>query len=188
MPSDSFSSKLCNPFAADVFPDGESRGDPLLTLHHEAQERLEDLIAEAAHLPPSAVRQEDGRVILLKAPRAGYGKSHLISRLEAGGTAPAFIMTLEFDPGQTLTWKSLLDQVLARLHTASPDGSPTWLDLVARRTFAMVNAGMIQAGKIPCADPAAATVALAERAVELFDFARPDQSVALQEDQCVYER
>ena len=178
MASDSFSTKLCNPFDADIFPDGESSADAGLTLHHDAEERLEELIAQAAHEPPSAVRQGNGRVILLKAPRAGYGKSHLLSRLQAGDSPLSFVVALEFDPEQTLSWKFLLDQVLTALHQPGADGSASALDLIARRTFAMVNAGMIRAGKIPCAHPEEAAVSLEERSAELFDFGKTDQPVA----------
>ena len=177
MASDSFSTKLCNPFAADIFPDGDS-SDDRLTLHHEAQDRLEELIAQAAHEPASAVRQGNGRVILLKAPRAGYGKSHLLGRLQAEARHASFVVALEFDPEQTLSWKFLLDQVLTALHQPGAGGSASALDLIARRTFAMVNAGMIRAGKIPCGHPEEAAASLEQRSAELFDFARTDQPVA----------
>ena len=178
MASDSFSTKLCNPFAADIFPDGDMPAEEQLTLHHEARDRLEELIAQAAHEPATAVRQGNGRVILLKAPRAGYGKSHLLSRLQGGDRSASFVVPLEFDPEQTLSWKSLLNQVLAALHQPEEGGNISALDFIARRTFAMVNAGMIRAGKIPCANPQEAAVSLEQRSAELFDFGKPDQPVA----------
>ena len=179
MASDSFSNKLCNPFAADIFPDGESPTDAGLTLHHDAQERLEELVAQAAHEPANAVRHGNGRIILLKAPRAGYGKSYLLSRLQAGTGSESFVLPLEFDPEQPLSWKSLFDQVLTSLHEPTAEGAPTVLDLIARRTFAMVNAGMIRTSKVPCEQPVEAAAALEARYAELFDFAKTDQPVAL---------
>ena len=178
MVSPSFSPKICNPFAADIFPDGNLTAGDHLTLHHEAQEQLEDLITQAAHEPASAVRQGNGRVVLLKAPRAGYGKSHLFSRLHGANPAACFLVPLEFDPEQTLSWKSLLDQVLTALHQPECGDTSPALDCISRRTFAMVNAGMIRAGNIPCANPEAAAASLEKRAGELLDFGQPDQPVA----------
>ena len=160
MASDSFSTKLCNPFAADIFPDGEAPADAGLILHHDAKEHLEELIAQAAHEPVSSVRKAQGRVILLRAPRAGYGKSYLISRLQPGTGGESFVLPLEFDPEEPLSWKSLFDQVLTALHEPIAEGMPTALDLIARRTFAMVNAGMIRSGKVPCEQPWEAAAAL----------------------------
>ncbi len=178
MASDSFSTKLCNPFAADIFPDGEAPADAGLILHHDAKEHLEELIAQAAHEPVSSVRKGQGRVILLRAPRAGYGKSYLISRLQPGTGGESFVLPLEFDPEEPLSWKSLFDQVLTALHEPIAEGMPTALDLIARRTFAMVNAGMLRTGKVPCEQPQEAAAALEARYVELFDFSKPDQPVA----------
>ena len=178
MASDSFSTKLCNPFSGDIFPDGDPATASSLTLHHDAEERLEELLAEAAQQPPGAVRHGNGRVILLKAPRAGYGKSHLLSRLQIADPLAFFVVPLEFDPGETLSWKSLLDQVFQILHQPGNAGAPAPLDLVARRTFAMANAGMIRAGKIPCGEPETAAVSLEQRFAELFDFTNPEQEVA----------
>ena len=178
MASDSFSTKLCNPFSEDIFPDGDPATASSLTLHHDAEERLEELLAEAAQQPPGAVRHGNGRVILLKAPRAGYGKSHLLSRLQIANPLAFFVVPLEFDPGETLSWKSLLDQVFQILHQPGNAGAPAPLDLVARRTFAMANAGMIRAGKIPCGEPETAAVSLEQRFAELFDFTNPEQEVA----------
>lgn len=176
MSPDSFSPKLCNPFAADIFPDGES--EETLTLHHEAQERLEELVAQAAHEPIGSVRHGQGRMVLLKAPRAGYGKSHLLHRLRAGAGSAAMVVPLEFDPEEKISWKPLLDQVLAALHEPMEGTNASALDQVARRTFAAVNAGMIRSGKVSCSQPEEAAAALEQRYMELFDFAKHDQPVA----------
>lgn len=179
MAPDSFSNKLCNPFSADIFPDGDLAADAGASMHPEAQERLEEVIAEAAHEPATGVRAGNGRIILLKAPRAGYGKSHLLNQLRTQERESAFVIALDFDPEQTISWKCLLDQVFAALHIPAADGPATLLDLVARRTFAMVNAAMIRIGRIPCGHPEDAATALAARSADLFDFSNPDQPVAL---------
>src|SRR5436190_7764485 len=98
MASDFFSPKLSNPFAADIFPDGEAASEASLSLHHTAEERLEEVVAQTAHEPAAMVKEGHGRVILLRAPRAGYGKSHLLHRLRQAGGAHAFVVPVELDP------------------------------------------------------------------------------------------
>ncbi len=178
MASQSFTTKLCNPFAADIFPDGETGADGTLTLHHDAEQRLEEEITQAAHEPSASVRSGPGRIILLKAPRAGYGKSYLLHRLRRGVAAEAIVIPIEFDPEEKIAWKPLLEQVLASLHEPLDPAGLTTLDYIARYTFAMVNAGLILNGKVPCAEPEQAAAALGQRYVELFDFSKKDQPVA----------
>ncbi len=179
MASDSFSTKLCNPFASDIFPDGEAASAGPIVLHHVAQDQLEELILQAAHEPVSSVRTGQGRVVLLRAPRAGYGKSHLLHRLRQGAAGDAILVPVEFDPGEKITWKPILDQVLNALHQTFSAEGITLLDHIARRTFASVNAGMIRAGKVPCEQPETAAAAVEQRYLELFDFAKTGQPVAV---------
>lgn len=178
MASDSFSTKLCNPFAADIFPDGEASADGTLTLHHDAGERLEEIIAQAVHEDSSAVKNGQGRVILLKAPRAGYGKSYLLHRLRHAGGGQSVVVPLALDAEEKIAWKPLFVQVLNLLHEPLEDRGPTALDHVARRTFAAVNAGMIRTSRVPCAEPEEAAAAVEHRYFELFDFGNHDQAVA----------
>jgi hypothetical protein len=179
MASDSFSTKLCNPFASDIFPDGEAEVEGPLVLHHVAQDQLEELILQAAHEPVSAVRTSQGRVVLLRAPRAGYGKSHLLHRLRQGSAGDAMLVPVEFDPEEKITWKPILDQVLNALHQTFSSEGITFLDHIARRTFATVNAGVIRAGKVPCEQPETAAAAVEQRYLELFDFSKTNQPVAV---------
>ncbi|MDB6069767.1 MAG: hypothetical protein JWL81_938 [Verrucomicrobiales bacterium] len=176
MASESFSNQLCNPFASDIFPDGVETGNTFLTLHQDAQEKLNQELAQAVHQNPTSVRQSQGRVILLRAPRAGYGKSHLLSGLLQADNA--FVIPVEFDPEAKIAWKPLFDQVLACLHQTSPGASLSQLDDIARHTFASVNAGMILSGKVPCAVPEEAAATVRSRYRDLFDFAKKDQPVA----------
>ncbi len=179
MSSDPSPNLLCNPFSADIFPEGDpAAADAGLSLHLEAQERLEEWIAEAAAEDPASVRHPGSRIILLKAPRAGYGKSHLLSQLPPQASSPAIFIPVEIDPDEAISWKWLFDQVLPALHGADAAHSPTPLDLIARRTFAAMNAGLIQSGKIPCENPTEAVASLESHAAELFDFAKTDQPVA----------
>ena len=178
MSSEPFSNKLCNPFAADIFPEGDAAALAGASLHHEAQERLEALIAEAAAEPNTASRQTSSRIILLKAPRAGYGKTHLLSQLSDNAREQAFLIPLQINPDQAFSWKMLLEQVVHALHHSGEPPNPTPLDLIARRAFAFTNASLIRKGKIPCENPEEAAASLILHAAELFDFAGTDQPVA----------
>lgn len=178
MASDSFSPKLCNPFAADIFPDGEAIAGVPVSLHHAAEERLEEVMAQATHEPATTVRESQGRVILLRAPRAGFGKSHLLHRLRHAGGVHAFVVTVQLDPEEKIAWKSLMDQVLAGLHGPVDETGVTALDHVARRTFALVNAALIRSGQVPCGQPEEAATAVEEQYLSLFDFNSTGQPVA----------
>ena len=148
MAPDSFSTKTLQSLRRGYLSRWEPTGEEPLTLHHDAQERLEEVLAQAAHEPSSNVRQGQGRVILLRAPRAGYGKSHLLHHLRASHGTQAMIVPVEFDAEEKITWKPLFDQVLTALHEPLADGT-TALDHVARRTFAALNAAMLRTGKVP---------------------------------------
>jgi hypothetical protein len=178
MASDFFSPKLCNPFAADIFPDGEAVAGDSVSLHHAAEERLEEAIAQATHESAATVREGHGRVILLRAPRAGYGKSHLLHRLRNAGGAQAFVVPVAMDSGEKITWKPLMDQVLAALHAPADGNGATALDHVARRTFALVNAALLRSGQVPCDQPEAAATAVEQQYFTLFDMGQAGQPVA----------
>lgn len=182
MASAPFSPKLSNPFAADIFPDGEAANGSPLSLHHTAEERLEEMVDQTAHEPVASVKTGQGRVILLRAPRAGYGKSHLLHRLRETGETKAFVIPVTLDPEEKIGWKVLLDQALAALHLPvdpDKDTGVTVLDYVARRTFALVNAEMIRSGQVPCGQPEESARAVEAQYLTLFDFAQAGQPVAV---------
>ena len=167
-----------NPFAADVYPDGYGARTGVQVLHGAAEERLREMVGGAAE----RVQQLDGSegggtVVLLRAVRAGFGKSHLLARLEATAGDVAAVVRVEPDASGEVSWSSLLWQVLAAWHRSGAD-RVSRLDVLARGLFALVNEGLIAGRRVPCAQPETAMAALRERAVELFDFSDPEQAVA----------
>lgn len=167
-----------NPFAADIYPDGLPAVSGPATLHSGAMNELKALVDHAGRRL-QAERADDGgsTVVLLRAPRAGFGKSHLLARLSAELGEKAFVVAVPFDREREVLWSALLWQVLETFHRGRA-GELSLLDLVTRRVFAIVNQRMIVERQIPCAHPREALAALETRFVELFDFSNPAQPVA----------
>lgn len=167
-----------NPFAADIFPDGLPADGGAVPLHSEAMFELRSLVERAGQRSQTGDATDGGgTVVLLRAPRAGFGKSHLLARLAGELGDRAFVVAVPFDRERTVQWSALLWQVLETFHLGKAKDL-TLLDLVARRVFAMVNQRMIVEKQIPCAHPQEALAALEQRFVDLFDFANPGQPVA----------
>lgn len=167
-----------NPFAADIFPDGLPVTEGAPTVHAHALQELRVLVERAGGKSQAGDAMDGGgTVVLLRAPRAGFGKSHLLGRLGGELGDRAFVVAVPFDRERTVLWSALLWQILETFHQTRV-GELTLLDLVTRRVFAMVNQRMIAEKQIPCAHPEEAIAALEQRFVDLFDFANPAQPVA----------
>jgi len=117
---------------------------------------------------------DSGRCILLKAPRAGHGKTHLLTRLqhELGGSHE--FIPLHAIGGSRIDAATALDDTLRRLVRALPAaGGLAVLDLVARRLFSTSLQPLVNSGEVPCQDREGALVALRDRPIETFDFHHP---------------
>ncbi|MBC7979702.1 MAG: hypothetical protein H7Y36_03965, partial [Armatimonadetes bacterium] len=123
--------------------------------------------------------EKQGHCILLKAPRAGHGKTHLLTRLQHqfGGTH-------EFIPihaigASRIDAATVLDDSLRRLVRGLPAaGGLTVLDLVARRLFSASLQPLVRSGEVPCQDREGALTALRTRPIETFDFHHPSAVTA----------
>lgn len=141
------------------------------SVNGEALEKLQLLLNAPVEAP--------GHCILLKAPRAGHGKTHLLTRLqhELGGSH-------EFIPvhaagGAGITPVTVLDDTLRRLVRSLPAaGGLTVLDLIARRIFSTALQPLVRSGEVPCQDREAALDALRTRPIETFDFHHPSAVTA----------
>lgn len=112
-----------------------------------------------------------GRCILLKAPRAGHGKTHLLSRIQYNlGTEHEFI-PLHAASGSFIDAGSVTADVLIRLSRPLPAGGGLCvLDLLVRKMFALALQPLVRSGEVPCQDREGALAALRNRPVETFDF------------------
>jgi hypothetical protein len=164
-----------NPFASDIYPDGLPLAVEDSLTQIEALDELEAHIAALAS--PNRHRLEAGRVVQLKAPRAGYGKSYVLERLRQRLSDRAVVLPIKYDPDREFRWAGLFGEVLQTLHSQLTSLGVTQLDELGRRLFARLNKSLIRLGRVPCADPENAIAAMEERALELFDLTNQKQPV-----------
>lgn len=112
-----------------------------------------------------------GRGILLRAPRAGFGKSHLLAHIQQRlGTTHEFLPLNPLD-GSRIDAGGAIEAALRRLTRPLPAGGGlTGLDLLARRLFSVALQPLVSSGEVPCQDREVALSALRQRPVETFDF------------------
>lgn len=112
-----------------------------------------------------------GRGILLRAPRAGFGKSHLLAHVQQRlGTSHEFLPLNPLD-GSRIDAAGAIEAALRRLTRPLPAGGGlTGLDLLARRLFSVALQPLVSSGEVPCQDREVALSALRQRPVETFDF------------------
>jgi hypothetical protein len=125
--------------------------------------RMERLLASPVDAP--------GRGILLRAPRAGFGKTHLLAQVQHRlGTTHEFLPLNPLD-GSRIDASAAIEAALRRLTRQLPAGGGlTALDLQARRLFSLALQPLVNSGEVPCQDREAALTALRQRPVETFDF------------------
>lgn len=117
-----------------------------------------------------AFEERVGKQILLKSPRAGFGKTHLLQRV-ASDMPDAHFIDLSLKGGQALDAATVTEEIIVHLLQPLPAGSGlTSLDLLIRRVFSAALAPLVSAGEIPCDDRETAINALTQRPIETFDF------------------
>ena len=112
-----------------------------------------------------------GRGILLRAPRAGFGKSHLLSFVQQRLATTHEFLPLTPLEGSRIDAAGAIEAALRRLTRPLPAGGGlTALDFLARRLFSLSLQPLVSSGEVPCQDREAALNALRQRPVETFDF------------------
>lgn len=152
------------------------------TLGHPSGRHCSTVNAVAgAHLERALRSPVDapGRSILLMAPRAGYGKTHLLAQLRRGLAASHDFLPLRPLDGSRVDPAAALEDTLRWLTLALPAaGGLTQLDLHARHLLALSLEPLVISGEVPCQDREAAAAALRKRPVETFDFHHPQAVTA----------
>jgi hypothetical protein len=153
----------------------ETLGRLPLAHAEKVNHRAFDILRDTLNVP----LEKPGRCILLRAPRAGHGKTHLLSRIQHQlGSTHEFI-PLHAAFGCQIDASTVTDDTLRRLLRPLPAaGGLCALDLVARRLFSVALQPLVSSGEVPCQDREAALAALRLRPVETFDFHHPNAVTA----------
>lgn len=150
---------------------GRDTPDHVSCINHQAWEKLRSILAR-----PLA---QFGICTLLRAPRAGYGKSHLLCRLQQELRGTHEFVLLHAADGNRFDASACLENVLTQLTRALPAGAGlTPLDLISRKLFALGLEPLIRSGEVPCQDRDSAMHALTQRPAETFDFHHPSATTA----------
>ncbi len=159
-----------NPFADDVcvgpFGVNENRSVPGMNA-----DILGQLTSTIDERQSSTGRAGGQPLLLLTAPRAGYGKTHLLGRLAAAAGGQVVLVPLAFRLEDKIEIASVAVRGLESMARAEHPVRAEWTRL--REACAGVCAAlvrrMIEAGMLPCANPEQAMRVLTGDPVEIFD-------------------
>ena len=112
-----------------------------------------------------------GRIILLRSPRAGFGKTHLLERLRSRLIISHSFFPLEPILGRDLNAESIIGSVMRNLVRPVTKGANlTILDVIFRKVLAIALEPLVKSGEVPSQDKVSALESLLKNPVETFDF------------------
>lgn len=116
---------------------------------------------------------------LLTAPRAGYGKTHLLSRIAAATAGQVVIVPVAFRSGDPLTLTSLTRRGIESLMEACDQDRPGWNRLreYGAQVIVSLLRRLIEGGQLACANPSQALSVLSGPVQEVFDAAGRAQRI-----------
>ncbi|MFT6180632.1 MAG: hypothetical protein ACJAQT_002863 [Akkermansiaceae bacterium] len=157
-----------NPFGT-TFESLENPAGPVVESVHEAPyRRLCELIDSG-----------EGQLISLRALRAGYGKTMLLSRLREKKKGSMTVVPIHLADGRRVEGERILEEFLTQLVEGVPGlAGLTKLDLHARRLFAHGLLPLVYSGEVPSQDKEGALDSLRERPTEAFDFHNEGAAIA----------
>ena len=133
------------------------------SIHKHELDRLSDLLSGNGKCA--------GRVILLRSPRAGFGKTHLLNRLKKRLADSSEFIALKLIKGRYVNDELVLDAVLRKLSRLYPESDGlTYLDVFARRIFAEGLGPLVLSGEVPSQDREGSFESIKNQPVETFDF------------------
>lgn len=113
-----------------------------------------------------------GPLMLLTAPRAGYGKTHLLGRVAAAAASQAVIVPVAFRSGDALSVTTLSKRGIEALaETAAGSDLPKdWSKLreASAQVVALLLCRLIESGQLPCANAEQAAKVLSGPVQEVF--------------------
>lgn len=158
-----------NPFSADVCttPYEVAEGRSVAGMNRDILQRVANAIEDLGD------GQSQGRqgkpLLLLTAPRAGYGKTHLLGRMAAVAELQAVAMPLVFRSDSEVSWAGISREAVEILRQL-PGKEPGWPRLreLCAGIFASMVLRLIRDGRLPCANPEQAMRVLASEPCDLF--------------------
>ncbi len=104
---------VINPFSDDLFIDHPDNLPGVTQIHRQTFDRIveavEDLVVQPECNTPADMI---GRTILVTAPEAGYGKTHLATRLRDHLKSAATAVSLSLDPSRPVAWPGALGSTI----------------------------------------------------------------------------
>ena len=153
-----------NPFYADVcttpFEVVEERS--VGALNRDVVQRVAAAVEDLSGGPGKPL-------LLLTAPRAGYGKTHLLGRVAAAADAQSVAMPLMFRSDVDISWSGVSLEALETLRQM-PGKVENWSRLreICTGVFASLIVRLIRSGRLPCANQEQAMRVLSEDPSALF--------------------
>jgi|GEM_PF-2188787 len=164
-----------NPFQGDIIT---------LDLPIDDQEAVRLDRAEAADLEAIVDQvltgdpedQRRGQVVLLRSPRAGFGKTHLLACMREKVGDAAIVVPVGLETERPVNWVGFYQSLLQTLASTSHVSAPSQLDAMVRRLLASATSQLIKEGKIPSSDQKEACRELDEFPLRTFDFGKEDKA------------
>lgn len=161
-----------DPFLNDVYAENST---DIEDIHHTEFESV--LGAFEVHQKA----QKMGQTVVLLAPRAGYGKSHLLARITRQLQGDALPVPLHFKPELSFSWKRLCADSIRHLRESvivREEASCSSLEVIARRFLAEFLLFALREGAIGEEVDDLSEELLHESAVSLFD-PDPESGISL---------
>ncbi|MEM9283928.1 MAG: hypothetical protein AAGA96_19070 [Verrucomicrobiota bacterium] len=158
-----------NPFTDDLFVDHPEDLPGVARIHHRVYNRA----VEAAEALLSRTQDRDpaeriGRLMLVTAPEAGFGKSHLAARLRDRLSTSVCVLSLPLEPSRQVSWPVVLASVLRQFthHSSVKHEGYSLFEVIGRGFLAKLVRNQLENGQASdCPEPSAS---LQTDYVELF--------------------
>lgn len=155
------SSAAKQPTLFEVF--GRTQSAIVSEINEEALNQVTDVLTSSG--------EEMGKVVLLRSPRAGYGKTLLLQSMKERLSESFRFFAVEPSGGGRIDGEVVLESILRQLSEILPaSGGLTEFDLFARKLLALGLKPLLISGEIPSHDREGALFAIENRPIETFDF------------------
>jgi Cdc6-like AAA superfamily ATPase len=157
-----------NPFTSN-FESFEGPMSPLVkNLHGDKFDQLKGLISG-----------EEGVLVSLRAPRAGYGKTMLLSRLREEMQGVSVMVPIDLSADSRINEKDILVRLIDQFTSVLPGKrNLTRLDFSIRRILANALIPLVESGEVPSPNRTESLRSLRESPEQVFDFHKDSAAVA----------